>query len=92
VQDPALIEQIFLEAVQMTESEGECLEAGRTRLLRQRQQQEAAIQRLVSAIESLAGQVPEAMTECITERQAEVAQLNECFAEVEHEIATGLRR
>ena len=91
-QDPAMIEQILPEAVHMAESERERLEADRTRLLRHRQQQEAAIQRLVSAVESQDGQTPEAMTERVAERQAELATLNDRLAEVEHEIASACAR
>ena len=87
-QDPALVDQVFAAATDLAHGERRRLESERTRLLRQRQQREEAIQRLVSALESRAGELPEVVAERIEERQSEVAQLNERLAVVEQDLAS----
>ncbi|MBI5866928.1 MAG: recombinase family protein [candidate division Zixibacteria bacterium] len=87
-QDPALVDQVFSEALEQTQQKRLRLESERTRLLRQRQQREEAISRLVSTLEGRNGELPEIVTERIKEREAEVAQFNGRLLSVERELAT----
>jgi site-specific DNA recombinase len=91
-QDPALVDQVFAEAVNMAEDEQKRLESERTRLLRQRQQREAAIQRLVSTLESANGELPDVVAGRIGERETEVAQLKERLAALEQDLRTARSR
>ncbi len=86
-QDPALVDQVFPEALEQTKQGREFLETERTRLLRQREQREEAIKRLVSALESPTGELPEVVSERIKEHQAEVQRLNARLQTVEQELA-----
>ena len=86
-QDPALVDQVFPKALEQTKQGREFLETERTRLLRQREQREEAIKRLVSTLESTAGELPEVIGERIKERQAEVLRLNDRLQFVEQELA-----
>ncbi len=87
-QDPALIDQVFAEALEQAKQNRELLEMDRTRLLRQREQREEAIKRLVSSLESPEGQSPAVIGQRIGERQAEIAQLNLRLQDVEQELNT----
>jgi len=62
------------------------LESERTRLLRQRQQREEAVKRLVSALEGRSGELPEVVAERIAERKTEITQINGRLAQVEQEF------
>jgi site-specific DNA recombinase len=86
-QDPALVDQVFPEAVEQIKQGRQDLESERTRLLHQRQQREEAIKRLVTTLESPGGELPAVVGERIKERQAEVAQLNARLQTVEQELA-----
>ena len=86
-QDPALVDQVFPEVSEQTKQGREQLESQRTRLLRQREQREEAIKRLVATLESPTGELPEVVGERIKERQDEVAQFNARLQAVEQELA-----
>ncbi|MBI5866886.1 MAG: hypothetical protein HZB43_01120 [candidate division Zixibacteria bacterium] len=85
-QDPALVDQVFSAALEQTQQKRLRLESERTRLLRQRQQREEAINRLVSTLEGRNGELPEVVAERIRERQAEVVQFNSRLLTVEQEL------
>lgn len=85
-QDPALVDQVFSEALQQTGEKRLRLESERTRLLRQRQQREEAIKRLVSALEGRSAELPEVVAERIAERKTEIAQINERLAQVDQDL------
>ena len=63
------------------------LESERIRLLRQRQQREDTIKRLVSALEVRSGELPEVVAERIEERKVEITQINGRLAQVEQDLA-----
>jgi DNA repair exonuclease SbcCD ATPase subunit len=86
-QDPALVDQVFSEALHQTQEKRQRLDSERTRLLHQRQQREGAIQRLVSALEGRSGELPEVVAERIEERRTEIAQINGRLAQVEQDLA-----
>jgi site-specific DNA recombinase len=86
-QDPALVDQVFSEALHQTQEKRKRLDSERTRLLRQRQQREQAIKRLVSALEGRSAELPEVVAERIAERKAEITQINERLAQVEQDLA-----
>jgi len=86
-QDPALVDQVFPEALEQTRQGREFLETERTRLLHQRQQGEEAIKRLVTTLESPTGELPEVVGERIKDRQAEVQRLNARLQTAEQELA-----
>jgi hypothetical protein len=78
---------VFSEALDQTHQKRQRLESDRTRLLRQRQQRDEAIGRLLSTLESRNGELPEVVAERIKERQAEMAQMNGRLQIVEQELA-----
>lgn len=85
-QDPQLVDAVFSEVLLQTKQTRKRLDSERTRLLRQRQQREEAVQRLVSTIEGMNGDSPEDITQRIAERRAEVTQISQRLAEIDSEL------
>jgi site-specific DNA recombinase len=85
-QDPALVDQVFAEALQQTGEKRKRLDSERTRLLRQRQQREEAVKGLVSALEGRSGELPEVVAERIAERKAEATGINGRLTQVEQDL------
>lgn len=86
-QDPCLVDQVFPEVSEQAKQGRQQLESQRTRLLRQREQREEAIKRLVATLESPTGELPEVVGERIKEHQTEVQRLNDRLQTVEQELA-----
>jgi site-specific DNA recombinase len=81
--DPAMVDQVFAEVITQQREQGEKLESERTRLLRERQQRQETIRRLVDSIGSADNGSGALLSRRMGELQASIALIEDRLAAVD---------